>query len=470
MPRTKEPSPPHDLRTALGRLQETGELQVVDQPTEPRLAVARAYSPYAGIPARPPTREGPALLFTDVGQQHHRLAVGIFGSRGRVLGHIGAADGREAHDILTAAIRNPVPTRDVAPTSRMSHGPTATAMPVPLVTSSDAGPFITLGLVMARGPVSGDRNVSVHRICVQSDHRLTIWIVPGRDLGALAAEAWETGGPLPISVNVGLDPAVLVASCMTGAPVPAGFDELSLAGALRGRALDVVNPKAASQAPWINHAEWVVHGDLVPGPMPERATAGGASMPEFLGYGGAAHPGLPVVEVREVSSRPEPVYQTVVGPGLEQSVLLGLGMEVDVLWRLSKMGIPWAVDAHASPAGGGQLLVFIAARVPNESSRRDLVTACRELLQLMKMIKILVLVDSDVALDDHADLWWAVTTRAVPSRDILIEENAPGFPLDPSQGPEGAGSSGPGRTSKVLIDAMVPPSQWDRFDRVELGR
>lgn len=462
--------PSTDLRTALEMLKDSGELDVITAPVDPHLELARRYAAYAGVPSGRPTAPGPAMLFTDVGERHQSVVLGVFGDRQRTARYLGAQSPSAVHALLRHAVQAPLQSAPGATrVPRHPWGSDVGVMPIPTITSSDAGPYVTMGLVLAEHPDSGIRNVSVHRICVRGSDQLTIWIVPGRDLGRIAQEVWDSGRGLPVSINIGLDPALYLASGLTGRAAGYAVDELEIAGALRGAPVSIAPPRPG-RAPFVEHAEWVVHGTLTPGPVPESEVSGGGSMPEFLGYSGLAHPGLPVIIVDEVTSRSEPVFQTVVGPGLEQSLILGFGMEVDVLMRLADRGIEWVTNAHATTAGGGQLLIFLAVDPPDERSLKATVACCRDLLEEMRMVKTIVLVNSDVDLDDHGDMWWAVTTRVAPSTDVLVIADAPGFPLDPSQRPDGTpGSPGPGRTSKLLINAIAPPAQRQRFERVRLG-
>lgn len=39
-------------------------------------------------------------------------------------------------------------------------------LPILKMTNQDAGPYITLGVVLATDPDSGARNISIHRLCV----------------------------------------------------------------------------------------------------------------------------------------------------------------------------------------------------------------------------------------------------------------------------------------------------------------
>ena len=74
-----------DLRSAMDLLRSMpGELVTTDRPVDPYLEIAGIYKLVgAGTPARPPTRVGPALFFTNVKGYGIPVVTGILASRQR---------------------------------------------------------------------------------------------------------------------------------------------------------------------------------------------------------------------------------------------------------------------------------------------------------------------------------------------------------------------------------------------------
>lgn len=458
-----------DLRDALDLLDELGELVRVAGPVPAEFGVTAAYRGFAGVPVAGPTGAGPAMLFQDVRPAGGRVAIGVFGTRQRCAALLGVPVG-EVSDRLLAAAAEPLPPvrTDRATRHALDHVDLA-RLPLLTVSPHDAGPFLTLGLVVATDPRTGARNASVHRMCVQGPDRLTIWIVPGRHLESCVQAAREAGGPLPVAVHLGLDPAVYLASCATGRVAPLGTDELAVAGALRGVPVPV-EPCGSVGADCVSSAEWVLEGEITDEQLPEnigRPERG--SMPEFLGYDGAAHPGLPVLRVTAITARPDPVLQAVLGPGYEQSNLLAFGMEADIRSRLAALGADAVRTAYCSSAGGGQLLAFV--QVDKSSAADDGIVreAAAALLEDLAMVKTVVLVDADVDVFSEEDVWWAMTTRFQADRDIVVLPDRRGFRLDPSQHPDYSPSiPSAGRTTKAVFDCTVPFRLRSRFGRSRL--
>lgn len=460
-----------DLRTALAALDSMpGGLVRVREEVPARYGVSSRYARWAGVPAPPPTGPGPAVLFEQVTAESGEtgaVLMGLYGTRERAAALLGLTPAELPWRLLDAVAEPvaPVRTADPARWARTSYPPDLTRLPVPVLTDEDAGPYLTLGAVLATDPDTGVRNLSVHRMCVRGPDLLTIWMVPGRDLERAHQAARRRGEPLPVAVHLGLPPAVLLASTCPTSLVPPELDELAVAGALGGAPVELA-PCRTVGAECVPQAEYVLEGELLAETLPENPD-GPASTPEFLGYQGRAHPGLPVIRVTGITAREGAILQAVSGPGHEQSVLLGFGMEAAVIDRLRQLGAP-VKAALSHTAGGGQLMMVIqwhAKRSPADDALvRD---ACETVLEEFRMAKLVVAVDEDVDLESDTDLWWAMTTRLQADVDVVVLPDRYGFPLDPTQTPAYTKTvSADGRTAKAVFDCTVPFAQRERFRRV----
>ena len=52
-------------------------------------------------------------------------------------------------------------------------------IPAPTNTPEDAGPYITLGMCYASNPQTGESDVTIHRMCIQSCDESSIFLRPG---------------------------------------------------------------------------------------------------------------------------------------------------------------------------------------------------------------------------------------------------------------------------------------------------
>ncbi|MBW4565587.1 MAG: UbiD family decarboxylase [Mojavia pulchra JT2-VF2] len=458
-----------DLRTALHFLQQYDEgSEHISTPVKAWCELAEIYAKKGGgVPVRPPTRSGPPMLFKRVMPQDQPVLVGLFGSRRRCALLIGSTEEQITEKLLEAA-RNPLAQirKEAPPCQEVVYRKNVNlaSLPIPILTPKDAGPYITLGLSMAKDPETGVQNISIHRLCVQGPDTLTIWMVPGRHLESFYLKAKAMGQSLPISIQIGLDPAVYIASCCPSPLAPLGFNELDIAGGLRGRPIEISSCLTVN-TDCISHAEYVLEGEILPELVPENQVADN-SLPEFLGYDGKAQPSLPIVKITAITHRSNALFQTVIGPGYEQSNLLAFGMEAATLLFIRQHVTDRVINAYCSSAGGGLLLIFLQFRKEQEQDDGVVRQAGLAVLGAFRMIKHIVLVDEDVNLFNEEDVWWAMTTRFQADQDLIMARNTQGFPLDPSQNPAYAPSiTSPGFTTKAIFDCTVPFRLKSRFQR-----
>ncbi|MBH2846224.1 UbiD family decarboxylase [Serratia marcescens] len=336
-------------------------------------------------------------------------------------------------------------------------------LPVLRYAGDDPGPTVTLGLVYAWDSRTGRGNCSFHRITFKPCS-----IVVGIDSGGHLQKMIDThtarGEHLPISVNIGLDPAIYIASVLTRPGVDYGYDELGAAGAIRGRSVNVA-PCLTGRGRFIDHAEIVIEGSLGTAREPESPQPQGMSMPEYLGYrspcGMAA-----VFEVQALSYRPGALYQTLSGPGFEQSALLGLGQECSVFAKLMAWQRTDLIrTVVAQPSGGGHLLTVLQVTKRSASDDEDVISLAKALLEAVSSLKNLLLVDEDVDPHSATEILWAMSTRARLDQDIHVTGPLPGNMLDPTQSAGYAPQDCDGFTKKSIIDCTVPYLQRRRFQR-----
>ena len=457
-----------NLRSAIAFLEQEGEeIQRIADPVEGTYELAAIYAEQGGgVPVRPPTKEGPMFLFEQVVPQKCPVAIGLFGSRGRCAQLLGCSQSEIAQNILDA-VSSPKPPVyiDHPPCQQVIQTKVNLDMlPIPVITPRDAGPYITMGLCMATDPDTGAQNVSVHRLCQQSDDTLTLYMLPGRHLEQMYEKAKVRDCSLPISINIGLDPAIYIASCCPTTLAPFETNELGIAGALRGYPVEIA-PCISIVADCISEAEYVLEGEILPNVAPENPK-GIHSLPEFLGYDGEAKCLLPLVKIKSITHHRHPIFQTLIGPGYEQSHLGAFGMEAAVLDFVQKFLTSRVRHAYCSSAGGGVLLLFLQFAKNSPQDDRLVRQAGLTLFRTFNLLKTIVLVDEDVDVFSEEDVWWAMTTRFQVDRDLITVRNAQGFAMDPSQHPDYSPSiSSPGLTTKTLLDCTIPYNLKRMFQR-----
>ena len=194
-----------DLRSALQFLRsQPGQLVTTGAPVDPYLEIAGIYKLIgAGTPAAPPTQLGPAMLFENVKGFDMQVVTGVLASRERTALLLGSTAERLPRDLL-AALEAPVAPITVPEASAPCHEVVLRApfdvrriLPALTLTSLDAGPYITLGLVRAEDPDTGESDVTIHRICLQGPDELSVFFMRGRHIDAFRRKAEAAGRPLP---------------------------------------------------------------------------------------------------------------------------------------------------------------------------------------------------------------------------------------------------------------------------------
>ncbi|MFS8096820.1 UbiD family decarboxylase [Lentzea alba] len=393
---------------------------------------------FAGVPATSHTRPEPAVRYTATG---HAIPVllGMYGDEERVRNWLPGLPERSTVDSVAKLLDQRAEPEHVTKAQCQQQVSSLAALPVLRATPRDAGPFLTMGLVHA------GEALSVHRMLVLDDSRLAIWMVPGRQLLAL----YEKNKKLPVSINIGAPPAALVASALSSA-ILGGVSKLEIAGALAGAPIAVAEG-VTQPVRVLADSEIVLEGYLDGSTADEPPPV---SLPEFLGYDGDARAGLPVITVTAVTTRHNPVYQAVIGPGREQSVILGLAGALSV--ALSGTDDDWRLidDLHFSASGGGMLTLNVAIRKKSARDDERLTDVARRIFAQHRFVKLIVFTDPDVDLRNPEDLWWAVTTRANLGTDCHAFGDFRPLPMDPSQAPDWRG--GHGGTTRTFVDATTP--------------
>ena len=386
-------------------------------------AIARDFATrFAGIPAV--SRPGPEpMVRYPATTGTMPVLLGLYGDAARVRSLLPGYPKRVSPETVVEL---------VAGARRWKAAPLAATIPVRLAdlpvlraTPRDAGPYLTLGVVTAWDD-DGAVLMSVHRLLVLDDHRLTIWMVPGRRLRQRYEEVIRSGGRLPVTVAIGAAPAVVVASALSTRHLPPGTGKPELAGALAAEAIAIHE----GEAPVPADAEIVLRGYL-DGTTADETTTGrlGGSLPEFLGTDGSGQAGLPVLTVVSAVRRPDAVYQAVIGPGREQSVILGLAGAVSAALSLGGPEGSLVQDIAFPAAGGGMLMAVTAIRKTAPGHDTVPHALARAIVARHPFTKIVIMVDDDVDPASPEDVLWALVTRCNLGADLVTANGLPAQPL-----------------------------------------
>lgn len=469
----------NDLRSALELLKTIpGQLVETNVEADP---VAEISGIYRHVGARGtcmrPSPLGPAMIFNNVkGHPGARVAIGVLSSRERVASLLGApADklGFLLKDSVASPIDPVVVPKGTAPCQEVIHLATEEGfdirklVPAPTNTEEDAGPYITMGMCYGTDPETCESDITIHRLCLQSKDEISMYFVPGRHLDSFRQKYEKANKPMPISISIGVDPAIEIAACFEPPTTPLGFNELSIAGSLRKEAVELT-PCITISEKAIARAEYVIEGELLPNVRirEDQNTNTGKAMPEFPGYTGGMKPELPIIKVKAVTHRTNPIMQSCIGPSEEHVNMAGIPTEASIL-SMTEKALPGNVaNVYAHCSGGGKymaILQFRKTKPVDEGRQRQ---AALLAFSAFSELKHVILVDDDVDIFDSNDVMWALNTRYQGDVDTICIPGVRCHPLDPSQDPAFSPSiRDHGISCKTIFDCTVPFALKDKFQR-----
>jgi 4-hydroxy-3-polyprenylbenzoate decarboxylase len=288
-------------------------------------------------------------------------------------------------------------------------------MPVLTTWPGDAGPFITLPVVVTRDPVSGKRNVGMYRMQVFDKNTTGMHWHRHKGGAAHYHLAEQRGERFPVAVAIGPDPACTYAAT---APLPDDIDEFLFAGFLRQAPVELVQCKTVDlQVP--ASSQFVLEGYVEPGERRREGPFG-----DHTGYYSLADD-YPVFHVTALTHRKDAVYPaTLVGPPPMEDCYMGKATE-RLFLPLIKKQLPEIVDMSLPLEGVFHNFCFVSIDKRYPGQTRKIMYAIWGLGQMM-FTKCIVVVDAGVNVQNTSEVLWRLGNNVDPRRDIVIVDG----PLD----------------------------------------
>jgi len=481
-----------DLRDFLSQLEARGELKRITQEIDPYLEMTE-------ICDRTLKAGGPALLFENVKGHDMPVLGNLFGTPERVALGMGEESVTALREVgkLLAQLKEPEPPKgmkdaweklpvfrkvlDMAP--KVVKGAPCQALvvegdevdlariPVQTCWPGDAGPLITWGLVVTRGPEKSRQNLGIYRMQVIGKNKVIMrWLAHrGGALDFRDFQKSNPGEPFPIAVALGADPATILGAVT---PVPDSLSEYAFAGLLRGGKTEVTKCLGSElQVP--ASAEIVLEGHLQPGEMADEGPFG-----DHTGYYNEVE-SFPVFTIDRITSRREPIYHsTYTGRPPDEPAILGVALN-EVFVPILQKQFPEIVDFYLPPEGCSYRMAVVSMKKQYPGHAKRVMFGVWSFLRQFMYTKFVIVTDDDVNVRDWNDVIWAMTTRMDPARDITLVENTPIDYLDFASPVSGLGSKmgmdatnkWPGETSRewgepIAMDAAVKArvdALWDEL-------
>jgi 4-hydroxy-3-polyprenylbenzoate decarboxylase len=495
-----------DLRDFVHGLEQRGQLRRLSEPVSTRLEMT-------ALADRVLRSGGPALLLSNPtnGQRSYKSPVllNLFGTPDRVALGMGSESVSELRDVgrLLASLKEPEPPKGLKDVGRLVQMAKALwdmkpavvrkapcqeqvlegseidlgDLPVQHCWPDDAGPLITWGLVITRGPqgVAAPRrrqNLGIYRQQVIGPRQTIMRWLAHRG-GALDFREFaraNPGQPFPIAVALGADPATILGAVT---PVPDTLSEYQFAGLLRGGRTEVVDTSVGEGESKLQvpaYAEIVLEGQLPVAAAGFTGTsAHGVALKEVGGYLHALegpfgdHTGyyneqdwFPVFEISRLTRRDGAIYHsTYTGKPPDEPAVLGVALN-EVFVPILQKQFPEIADFYLPPEGCSYRMAIISIRKAYPGHAKRLMFGLWSFLRQFTYTKFIVVVDDDIDIRNWQEVVWAITTRMDPARDTTLVEQTPIDYLDFASPVSGLGG-------KMGLDAT---NKWPGETSREWGR
>ena len=491
-----------DLRDFMAQLERLGDLRKLADPVSPHLEMT-------AIGDKLLRAGGPAVLCTQPVGYKIPCLINLFGTPRRVALGMGAETLSDLRDVgrLLASLKEPEPPKglkdagkllamgkalwDMKPSVLRSapcqdvvlqgNEVDLATLPVQTCWPGDAGPLITWGLVITRGPqaVANPRsrqNLGIYRQQVIGKREVIMRWLAHRG-GALDFREFaraNPGQPFPMAVALGADPATILGAVT---PVPDTLGEYQFAGLLRGSRTELVATGVGEGALKLNvpaSAEIVFEGHIPTAPPGYEGLSDlGVKMKEKGGYLHALegpfgdHTGyyneqdwFPVFRIDRLTHRRDPIYHsTYTGKPPDEPAILGVALN-EVFVPILQKQFPEIVDFYLPPEGCSYRMAIISIKKAYPGHAKRVMFGLWSFLRQFMYTKFIVVTDDDVDIRNWQEVIWAITTRMDPVRDTTLVEHTPIDYLDFASPVSGLGG-------KMGLDATnkwpgETPREWGR--------
>jgi UbiD family decarboxylase len=393
------------------------------------------------------------VYFKKIKESSYPVVAGLVSSKGLIARSLGIQK-EQLLPKLSNAIEHPVPPQAAEKGVCQEIVETdvdLTKLPIMHYTEKDGGKYIASAVTIIKDPQLG-RNMCFHRLMLKDKNHFVARIVEDRGTDTALK---KTGGELDIAICIGNSTAVLLSAATS---LPKGVDELGMANALEKT--ELVKCKTVDlEVP--ADCEFVLEG---------RITKEKASEGPFLDLTGVIDRvrQQPIIEIKCITHRKNPIYQTILAGKKEHKFLMGMPKEPTIFNEVNK--VCKCLDVYITPGGCSWLHAVVQIKKQNADDGKKAIAAAFE---GHRSLKHCVVVDEDIDIYSPQDVEWAIATRFQADKNAVILSNQPGSSLDPSADlTEGKKAT----TAKAGLDATVPlvttgkGFKKEEYTKVDLNR
>jgi 2,5-furandicarboxylate decarboxylase 1 len=418
---------PKDLRTYLTEYERAHPNQVV----RVRERISSAQEITALVTAVERQQRYPIFIFENVLTADGRLSAfplvtNLFASHSRCAELLGCSSRTVAREYYQRTRQQPIPPlvvrREEAPVKEVVCRGEAIdlhAFPAPVHNFMDPGPYFSAGFLTTYDPDSGIDNCALQRGWMKERDRVRIWMYRETH-NALNFDKYERAGrEMPCAYWVGHHPLACLA-----AQVRLGYPESHFAamGGLLQEPLRLVPSETLGDEFLVPaDAEVVVEGYMQPGVRVPEGPFG-----EYPGYTGPQVPGTEM-RVTAITHRRDAIWHTIMAGYSDHQVMGSLAIEA-ALYEDVKKRVPSLENVHLPLSGACRFHAYLQLRNPRPGDARE---AILRALTVDYRIKHVFVVDDDIDIWNDREVLFALATRTMWDRDVVIVPALRGYDIDP---------------------------------------
>ncbi|OWT33480.1 hypothetical protein BGI41_02145 [Methanobrevibacter sp. 87.7] len=383
------------------------------------------------------------VLFTNVKGSHIPVISGICNTREKIARSINCEKDEILHKIIEAT-NNPIKVENYENLDNyITYKANVNKIPILKHYPEDGGKYITAGVIFARDPETGVQNASIHRMLVKNSDTLGVRLVP-RNLYTYFQRAEELGRDLDITICIGMDPAILLASTCS---IPIDADEMEVANAFKNGELTLLNCEESDLK--VPEADIILEGKILhnkrskEGPFVDLTDTYDVIREE------------PIIKLSKMHLKKKAYYHAIIPAGFEHKLLQGLPQEPRI-YKHVKNTVPTVQNVALTEGGCCWLHAVVQIKKQTQGDGKNVLMAA---LSAHPSLKHCVVVDEDIDLFNPEDVEYAIATRVKGDEDLMIVTNARGSSLDPKALPDGT-------TTKIGVDATKDINNLKKFERV----
>ena len=431
--------PYQDFRQFLDVLRQQGELIDVDRHvalTDTGKALKQAYQ-----------NGRPAVVFNDNGTEFP-LVCGVYSDRNKALLAFQSdeksvlqkvLDGLD-NPIAPTMTKGPAPCQDVVITGDDID---INKFPIPTYSPKDGGPYITPGIVVSKDPETGVPDIGHYRFLILSKNTFSFSAQPFHRFGKNLTKCQKMGVKPKGALIIGVDP-VLAYTCQV--QVHDQTNDWEIAGGFRGEPVELVKCKTCDiEVPATS--EVVIEFEVDMDNMVMEGPLG-----EYTGY--YTPPSLkPVATITAITHRKKPIFQGLLTgkPVTENHILKQIPFEASFLKTLKRQ-FPTIESVSVRASAGVSFYVVISMNQRFAGEARQVILSA---MSSNIRPKWTIVVDPDIDVHSSSEVEWAMAFRTQPQRDVIIVDQIPAGPSDPSI--DDPTKARPFRTASAIgVDATRP--------------